>query len=61
MRNLPRSHAIWMYGTQTLIPKGWQIHHEDLDPENDSFDNLFCFHPKDHQKKHRKTNEETPF
>lgn len=36
----------------TEIPKGWNVHHCDHNPENNSFDNLVLMTMSDHQKLH---------
>ena len=43
---------IWMLGTGSLIPEGFEIHHKDGNPQNNSFDNLYALHPIDHLKLH---------
>lgn len=43
----------WMVTTGHTIPPGWEIHHRDLNPSNNAFDNLYCLHPLDHKKLHR--------
>lgn len=52
-RALPVAHVIWMYMTKSIIPKGFQIHHDDKNPANDRWTNLFCVHKMDHEKIHR--------
>jgi len=37
----------------TEIPKGWNVHHCDHNPENNSFDNLVLLLMSDHQRLHR--------
>lgn len=49
---LPTAHAVWMFATQSVVPAGFEIHHDDEDAENDRWDNLLCLHSKDHDKKH---------
>lgn len=66
IRNLPVSHVIWMVGNDDpFIPPSWEVHHRDLDATYNWFDNLYCLHPKDHQKLHGRDlieeEEETPF
>ena len=56
------SHLIWMWGTNSVIPDGYEIHHRDENPLNNAFDNLLCLHPIDHAKLHATVEEEpTPF
>ena len=57
------SHLVWMQHTNSLLPAGWEIHHRDENPYNNSFSNMLCLHPLDHQKLHaRETDkEEVPF
>lgn len=45
--------VIWIVSTRSTIPSGWEVHHRDLDPTNNRFDNLFCLHPLDHRKLHK--------
>ena len=42
----------WMAATDSLIPSGWEIHHRDQNPLNNSWFNLLCLHPEDHKKVH---------
>lgn len=59
---IPVSHAVWMFASQTIIPEGWEVHHIDTDPANDSFKNLMCLYPTDHRKLHQALKlEEAPF
>lgn len=53
------SHIVWMVATGCVLPPEWEVHHRDLDPSNNSFDNLMALHPKDHRKLHNL--EEAPF
>lgn len=43
---------VWMAFAKRTIPVGFEIHHDDLDPSNNSWRNLFCFHRDDHRKIH---------
>lgn len=52
-RTLPVSQVVWIVGTQSTIPKGWEVHHRDGNIKNNSFSNLYCLHPVDHRKLHR--------
>ncbi len=36
----------------TEVPKGWNVHHCDSNPENNSFDNLVLMLMSDHQRLH---------
>lgn len=51
-RTLPVSRLVWIIATQSPIPQGFDIHHEDLDDKNNQFENLFALHTLDHSKKH---------
>lgn len=56
------SHLVWMFYTNCVIPEGWEIHHRNEDPTDNSFNNLICVHPIDHRKLHAvKDEEEVPF
>lgn len=50
---------VWMAGTLSIRPTNWQVHHLDENPLNNTFTNLICLHPMDHQKFHAE--DETPF
>lgn len=50
---------VWMSVTKEVIPNNWEIHHIDQNPLNNSWGNLQCLHPLDHQKLHK--SEEVPF
>jgi hypothetical protein len=39
-----------MVGNDRLIPEGFEVHHQDKNPENDSFSNLFALSGVDHSK-----------
>ena len=47
------SRLVWMAGTKSVIPEGWEVHHRDLNPAHNWFENLFCLHKVDHGKLHR--------
>lgn len=51
-RGIAVHRLVWMSATNQTIPRGFEVHHEDKDPTNNSFDNLFALHPKDHLKVH---------
>ena len=51
-KEISLSRLIWMLGTGSLIPEGFEIHHEDGNPKNNSFDNLYALHAIDHLKLH---------
>ena len=55
------SHLVWMLCTGRVIPEGFEIHHADEDPLNNSFENLVCVHPLDHGKLHNQVGDEVPF
>ena len=46
------SQLTWMQETGQSIPKGFEIHHRDENPLNNSPENLICCHPLDHTKLH---------
>ena len=61
-RSLPVTHVVWMFGTREALPAKWEIHHRDLDVQNNSFNNLVAVHPIDHRKLHADTPvDEVPF
>lgn len=51
-RAIMLSRLIWMIAVNSMIPKNFEIHHRDEDINNNSFENLYCLHNKDHQKLH---------
>ena len=55
---IPVAHVVWIYGTRSAIPPKYEIHHYDLNPANNAFENLYCMHPDDHRKLHRRLSEE---
>lgn len=60
--SLPK--LIWMFGTKSIVPDGFEIHHRDTYSENNNFNNLICLHRRDHQKLHGYSlvdNSEVPF
>lgn len=46
------STLVWMVNTGRVIPDGFEIHHLDENPENNSFPNLVAVHSLDHLKLH---------
>lgn len=50
---------VWMSRTLCVVPKDFEIHHDDLDRRNDRWDNLICLHKLDHRKVHE--HEDLPF
>lgn len=63
-RGISLGKLVWMAATESTVPEGWEVHHEDGDPTNNKFSNLFCLHPLDHRKVHHWTpspEEEIPF
>lgn len=60
--HIKRSRVIWMVGTGCVIPPGFEVDHDNGDPEDDSFDNLICLHKLDHRKRrHTPVEDEVPF
>lgn len=43
---------VWLAGAGRPIPKGFQIHHRNLDTQDNRWSNLFCLHERDHRKLH---------
>lgn len=58
-RSINVSHLVWMSVTGRAIPKGWEIHHIDDDPLNNTWENLVCLFPDDHLKFHDGTGTRT--
>jgi hypothetical protein len=52
-RTLPKSHVIWIAGNRKPIPRGFEVHHDNENRRDDSFDNLFLLSTADHKKLHR--------
>src|SRR6185369_7049136 len=42
-----RNRLVWMSQTLAIIPRDFEIHHDDLDNRNDAWDNLVCLHKLD--------------
>ncbi len=55
------SQLVWMANTRIAIPKGFEIHHRNEDPSDNSWDNLLCVHLTDHSKIHATDLEGVPF
>lgn len=61
-KQILRARLVWMSQTLCVVPKNWEVHHQDSDPRNDSWDNLLCLHQVDHRKVHQDCRqEELPF
>lgn len=60
-RSINVSHLVWMWNTKTVIPDGFEIHHNDEDPTNNNWDNLIAVHSMDHLKLHARFEEPVPF
>lgn len=52
LRGISVARLIWMITMEQSPPKYWEVHHLDLNPENNDPNNLVCLHPKDHRKFH---------
>jgi hypothetical protein len=52
VRCYPVSRIIWIVGNRRAIPDGFEVHHRDLDNQNDAFDNLYAISNLDHHKLH---------
>ncbi len=51
-RGIALGKLVWMSVTGVEVPKGFDIHHEDENPENNGWPNLYCLHRDDHGKRH---------
>lgn len=51
-RGIMRPRLVWMSVTGSLVPPGFEIHHDDESSENDAWENLICLHKLDHLKQH---------
>ena len=51
---------VWMVGTDSLLPDGFEVHHRDFDRTNDRFGNLLALHKVDHKKMHNGFDDEEP-
>lgn len=49
---LPLSHVIWMTGNRRVVPRGFHIHHRNINPNDNRFINLYALSDKDHRKLH---------
>ncbi len=47
-RKIGVSSLVWMAGTQQAVPRGFEIHHQDMNTLNNAFINLYCLHTVDH-------------
>lgn len=43
---------VWEYHNGCTVPKGYEIHHKDLDKDNNDISNLICIPSKEHKKIH---------
>ncbi len=54
-----------MAGTDSIVPSGFEVHHDDKYVQNNSFSNLFALHKIDHGKWHARdpgfTDSDIPF
>lgn len=53
-RGFPVHRLIWVVGSKRTIPKGFIIHHDNEDVEDNRFTNLFCLFKTDHDKLHKR-------
>lgn len=51
-RGIALHKLVWMSVTWTIPPAGFEVHHRDEDPSNNSWDNLFLPYNLDHRKLH---------
>ncbi len=58
-RGIAVARLVWMAATLSLIPEGWEVHHNDEDSGNDAWENLLCLHALDHRKKHGRAEADT--
>lgn len=59
-RNISVAQAIWMAGSGTPIPNGFEIHHRDKNVQNNAWSNLYCLYELDHDKLHSRDLIEEP-
>ncbi len=52
----PYSHFVWCSQNISHVPKGFIIHHRDLNPKNDKINNLTIVSRSDHIKMHHQLN-----
>lgn len=64
-RVLTAHSLVWISVTGEFPPPRFEIHHDDEDPTNNTWHNLYCMHPNDHDKLHgrrlRGNDDSTPF
>ena len=62
-RGIAVARLVWMSVTKRTIPKGFEIHHMDVDYKNNAWSNLYCLYKLDHKKLHNRhlINEPPPF
>jgi hypothetical protein len=46
-KSISLAKLVWMSVTKTLVPKRFEVHHQDRDKSNNAFDNLVCLHQMD--------------
>ena len=46
---------VWEYHNGCEVPKGYEIHHKDLNKDNNDISNLICIPSKEHKKIHSET------
>lgn len=54
-REISVSILVWIAGTRSVVPEGFEIHHMDENWRNNAFVNLLCVHGVDHDKLHGKS------
>lgn len=59
-RVITLARLVWMAATMRIIPKGFEVHHDDRNIRNNAFSNLYCLHEMDHAKLHGRSLVEEP-
>lgn len=60
-RTITRARLVYLAGSLTPIPEGFEIHHIDKDRYNDCWDNLIAVSHLDHLKLHQVGVSDVPF
>lgn len=60
-RSVSLGKLVWMAATGEEVPKGFEVHHRNLNSGDNSWVNLIVLHELDHRKFHAEETDELPF